>query len=855
MNILNRLTIKNLLLNKKRTIVTLIGIILSTALICGVATLVTSFQNALIEEAKMEYGNYHTIFYDIPKDKQKYLLNNVNIKNSMVTKDVGYAKLEGSTNLLKPYVYLREFDDNAIKNLPIKLVDGRLPKNSNEIIISERIISDGEVKLKIGDKITLGLGKRMFDGDELNQNNPIVSSKIAYGNYIEGEDEELVVKFTKEFEIVGIMQRPYYETYSTASYIIISHLDENIYDSADISVLYKNVRDTYKITEEISGKNNEKKESNEKYDYEYNSNLLRFSGVSKDDNINTTIYVLSSIIISIIVVTAIFVIRNSFSISITERFRQYGMLASVGATSKQIKKNVLYEGMILGLISIPIGILSGIFAIFILLKVVNMIIGDYFDSINLVLAVSPISILVAIFISAITILLSSFIPAIKASKISPLEAIRSNNDIKIKGKKLKISKVYQKLFAIEGEIALKNLKRSKKKYRTTILSIALSIIAFISINTFIEYGFNMSNMYYEEYDYNIRVNYTVEDNGDSLKYFNNIIKLDNINNYSIRKQSIQNIELSKYATDITKQVYGKAYNENGEEIEEPNYTIYFIAVGDKNYKDYLSKLGLDEKEYENKGILLNRGMTILDSKRVEYDYINIKENDKLEFYHTFDKEKREIVIGKITEELPFAVNKEFYAPVVIISDKYIENLEYSIDSLLIDSSNATELEKDIEKLDEFVRGSVYNLEEAVRENNSIKLVISIFLYGFITVIILIGVTNIFNTITTNMALRHKEFAILKSIGMTDKDFRKMINFESIFYGLKSLLYGLPIGLLLSYFISKAVGISIKFNYVFPYKAVIICIIFVILIVWITMRYSLKKAEKLNIIDTIRNENI
>ena len=596
MNILNRLTIKNLLLNKKRTIVTLIGIILSTALICGVATLVTSFQNALIEEAKMEYGNYHTIFYDIPKDKQKYLLNNVNIKNSMVTKDVGYAKLEGSTNLLKPYVYLREFDDNAIKNLPIKLVDGRLPKNSNEIIISERIISDGEVKLKIGDKITLGLGKRMFDGDELNQNNPIVSSKIAYGNYIEGEDEELVVKFTKEFEIVGIMQRPYYETYSTASYIIISHLDENIYDSADISVLYKNVRDTYKITEEISGKNDEKKESNEKYDYEYNSNLLRFSGVSKDDNINATIYILSSIIISIIVVTAIFVIRNSFSISITERFRQYGMLASVGATSKQIKKNVLYEGMILGLISIPIGILSGIFAIFILLKVVNMIIGDYFDSINLVLAVSPISILVAIFISAITILLSSFIPAIKASKISPLEAIRSNNDIKIKGKKLKVSKLFKKLFGIEGEIALKNLKRSKKKYRTTILSIALSIIAFISINTFIEYGFNMSNMYYEEYDYNIRVNYTVEDNGDSLKYFNNIIKLDNINNYSIRKQSIQNIELSKYATDITKQVYGKAYNENGEEIEEPNYTIYFIAVGDKNYKDYLSKLGLDEKE-------------------------------------------------------------------------------------------------------------------------------------------------------------------------------------------------------------------------------------------------------------------
>ncbi len=855
MNILNKLTKRNLLLNKKRTIVTVIGIILSTALICGVATLVTSFQNALVERARTAYGNYHTIFKNIPKDKQKYLLNNINVKSSMITKDLGYAKLDGSKNVLKPYVYIREFDDNAIKNLPIVLVSGRLPKNSNEIVISERIISDGEVKLKIGDKITLGVGKRMIDGDVLNQYNPIVSSKLAYGIEDENKDEELVVEMDKEYEIVGIMQRPYYESYSSAGYIVISHLDENIYEDADISLLYKDVRDTYKITEEISGKNDDKKTSEEEYDYEYNSDLLRFSGVSKNDNINTTIYILSAIIISIIVITSVFVIRNSFNISITERFRQYGMLASVGATSKQIKKNVLYEGFILGLISIPIGIISGIFAIFILLNVVNMIIGDYLDNINLVLAVSPMLIIIAIIISEVTIFLSSYIPAIKASKISPLEAIRSNNDIKIKGKKLKISKLFKKLFGIEGEIALKNLKRSKKKYRTTVVSIAVSIIVFISLNTFIEYGFSMSNTYYEKYDYNIRVNYTVEDNDDTLKYFNNIIKLDNINNYSIRKESIQSIELKKYATDVAKKVCGKVYNEEGEEVDQENMTIYFVAVGDKNYKDYLNKLGLDEKEYENKGILINRGMTILDDKRVEYDYINVKENDKLEYYDYSNKEKREIVIGKITEELPFAVNKEFYSPFIIVSDKYIENLEYGISSLLIDSSNATKLEKDIEKVDGYIRGSVYNIEEAVRENNSIKIVISIFLYGFITVIILIGVTNIFNTITTNMSLRHKEFAILKSIGMTDKDFRKMINFESIFYGLKSLFYGLPIGIILSYFISKAVGISMSFKYELPYKAIIICIIFVILIVWATMRYSLKKAEKLNIIDTIRNENI
>lgn len=378
---------------------------------------------------------------------------------------------------------------------------------------------------------------------------------------------------------------------------------------------------------------------------------------------------------------------------------------------------------------------------------------------------------------------------------------------------------------------------------------------FVSLNTFMNYGFNMSNIYYETYDYNIRVNYSISNNGDALKYYNNILKLDNITNYSIRKEATEEVDMKKFASDMTKEVQNYRYETDGETFINENFMVEFIALGDKNYKEYLHKLGLDEKEFMKKGILLNKGITVKDDRRIIYDYINIKENETLEFHEYNETENLEIVIGKITEEVPFSVNKNNYHPIIIVSDEWIESLHCGVGSLFIQSSNASQLEKDIEKVEGYMRNTVYNIEDAVNEQNAINLVISIFLYGFITVITLIGVTNIFNTITTNMTLRYKEFAVLKSIGMTDKEFRKMINFESIFYGLKSLFYGIPAGCVLSYLIFRAIGVSYQMPYQFPYQAILICIIFVILIVWSTMRYSLKKAEKLNIIDTIRNENI
>ncbi len=863
MNILNELTIKSLLLNKKRTLVTIIGIILSCALITGVVTLVNSFQNSLIDYVKKDYGDYHVIFKDVPKEEQKYITNNLNVEKYNVSKDLGYSKIDGLKNGYKPYLYLIGFTDDAFKNRGIKLEDGRLPENSDEIVISDHIEQNGGVTYNVGDKINLDISKRTSDGYELGQNNPYYIDEADDSGKIitKINNEQLVSLFKKEYTIVGKIYRPSFEEYNAPGYTILTHMDDNITDKSDIAVLIKNPKKVYDFVDSIVGDS-----KNPKYQYELNSDLLRFQGVTSNNAINNTMMAVSAILVGIIMITSIMVIRNSFSISITERVKQLGILSSIGATSKQIRKNILYEGFILSLIAIPIGVISGIFAIGIVLTVVNNILKDYLDGINLNLSISLISIVISIIVALFTIFISTIIPAIKASKISPIESIRSSNDIKVSKKKLKISKLYTKLFGVEGEIALKNLKRSRKKYRTTVLSIFISIVIFISLNSFINYGIKMSNIYYEEVGYNISVsensNATPEEN---LEYFTKISKLDNVSNYTILKSKDIQID-KKYLSDKSKELFD--YNDN-----DLNPSLSMISLGEKEYENYIKKIGGNLEYYKDKAILIDKNIITRDQKKYEFNFFDDLENKNIEVT-TFstedynvnevsrisslsDQKKINIQIAKTTDIVPLGIQASniVNTAYLIVSDEYMDKLDYDIDNMYINSSNATKLEKDIEALDTKFKDNVYNQEEYIKENNATILVVSIFCYGFIGVISLIGVTNIFNTITTNVALRKGEFAVLKSIGMTDKEFRTMINFESLFYGLKSLIYGIPFGIILSYLIYSGFSYSYSTKYIIPYDSIIISIIFVFIIIFVTMNYSTKKLKNQNIIETIRNENI
>lgn len=874
MDLLNKLTIKSLKLNKKRTIVTIIGIMLSVALITAVATMYSSAIKSLINFETYHNGNFHIAFYDVNEKEIYKIEKNKGVEELYLTSNIGYAKLNNSKNEYKPYAYIKAFTNDALENLSIKLINGRLPKDENEIVIPNHLKTNGRIDLKIGDEITLDVGKRINEEQaELNQYNP----------FIKEVKEEIVETTTKTYKIVGIIERPAYniENYEAPGYTFITYLDkERINGYVDVyakfnkygSKNYLNfAANILEVDEEIFVKGythnfteSEKKEydkyaeelSKAKYQYNINGYLIMLENNPLDENTTGGLGYAALIVCIIIVITSVFCIKNSFDISITEKIKQYGMLRSIGATKKQIKRNVYYEGTILGIIGIPLGIVLGLIASYILIIVSNIFLKEMLNvntGLKLVLSISWFSIVVAIILGIITIYLSAIRSARKASIVSPINSIRNSADIKVKSKKIKSPKIINKLFGIGGEISYKNFKRNKKKYRTTVISIVVSVAVFIGLSYFISEAFNSVKMDIKTYDYNLALNVYSEEKEDK---FMNTLNLKNIENYAIYKYNYLNLKNPKYNEDYIVQ------NHLDKNYINKDVVINILSIGDYQYKKYLSELNLDYDEYQNKAILISNKIELekYDEKTgknkliyvTEYDY---KNGDVLSLYNDYSKENIDIEIGSITDKKPFG--EEFMNVYLLVSDKIFNEIkrENKRFTIYYQSNNPDKLQDDI---DEMLQGEDYylnNINEQAKMMNNLFTLVAIFLYGFIIVISLIGITNIFNTITTNMNLRKQEFAMLKSIGMTSKEFKKMIRLESVFIGAKSLLFGIPIGIGISYLIYHFMIEESNLPFTLPILAIIISIIVVYLLITILMKYSMNKIDKENTIETIRNENI
>ena len=866
---MNQMTVKNLLLNKKRTIVTIIGIVLATALITAVAGLAESFRQTMIQDAKDSEGHYHYAFYGVKAEDLKYFEENRNIESFYQLQGLGYAKLEGSKNEDKPYLYVLGTDQNGLKNAGFSLEEGRMPENDHEVVISSHIESNAKVEFKIGDTIILDVGERRpINSDfSLGQRSP----------YQEGE-EELVNLQKKEYQIVGIMNRPNYgiEIYTAPGYTILTYQESKTSAKSDLYALYtkKGLQNQDEVTgsilqidanllkksrgTELLTETEQEALENAKYNYTRNASLLRWENLEMSDSSLSMLYSVCGVVIGIIIVTSVFCIRNSFAISITEKMKQYGMLASVGATSKQIKKNVLYEAMILAVIGIPIGVLGGIFAVFVLVQLVNQILGIELLGVNLVFAISGIATIISVLLALITIYLSAIASARKAARVSPIEAIRNNQDIKIDTKKIKSPKIIKKIFGIGGEIAYKNLKRNKKKYRTTVISIVVSVSIFIAMFSFINYAFQTSSIYYETREYNLAIY------GNGKEEYEYLKKIEE--NEKVEKASLENQKIFTMPASQVK--YGEVRAKEKEELlapeegEEESEYLCFMSVGKAEYERFLKKLGLSYDEYHDKAILINQCMrqVNVDGKMVykSYPEFAYQEGEKITVTDQETQKEITVEIGKITDELTMSLEGGYInTAYFIVSDEWMEehNQNYEYVRIYIQTKQADELEEEIYRVYGNESLSVSNFDATVREENAMWLVISIFLYGFITVISLIGITNIFNTITTNMMLRSKEFAMLKSVGMTSKEFKRMIRLESLFYGVKSLCIGVPIGLILSYLIYKAFAESAEMGFLFPTNGVIISVVVVFVLIGGIMHYSLKKINQQNIIETIRQDNI
>lgn len=895
MKILNKLTVKNLKLNKSRTIVTIIGIMLSCALIMVVAGMAASAQQTMVNLQINDTGNYDLFV----KGANKKIIDNAqanrNVKDIYIKQNLGCAYLPQAKFDTKPYINVVAFNEKSFTDcFNVTLKEGRLPQNENELVLSSSVLENSRAEFKIGDTITLDLGKRVYvSGDEI----PL--DDTDYFNDTNGT-EKLVDTHKKTYTVVGVFNKVSSSYFAADSFSASSSAFTLAEEHADINDLFISFtsdgeKDYITTSGEILNLTGDDFD-NLKNDFEVylengdfdeasiNKDLLRYKGFALSDEYMRMLFSLAVIIIVIIAISSIFVIRNSFAISITEKTKLYGMLASIGATSKQIRHNVLFEGFVLGIIGIPAGILLGVGVIALLVVILNALLENMLNGISFVYAVPWWAAVISAVMSAVIILFSTLSSAFRASKIAPITAIRGNNDIKInknKRKSYKAPKFIKKLFGVGGEIAYKNLKRSKKKYRTTVISIIVTVAMFISISTFIEYGMKITGDHFKNMPYNI----TVKAN-DKLSYdeYENIYKriiADTDINSSIK--ACENyygniVGLTDYYTEDA-----KAAELSGGDL------AYVFGVDNKSFKEYVTALGYnyddvkdkalitnDFKYYNSDNILIkgkefdlpmNTVVKLYPNGNPSYTEDDIKEIQKTDpdfVYNPDDYKSVDLVIyDTINKEVPGSIVSGIMSTLnegsVLVSEDYFKKLfaednEYTSRVVVIDSAEPAQTVEYIKDLG--IDGlDIYNLNDQKEMMNAVVLIIAIFAYGFIIVISLIGITNVFNTINTNMRLRSKEFAMLKSIGMTKKEFNRMIRLESIFYGLKSLLIGVPLGLLGGYAIFKATGNTIMLDYSFPTMAVLISIVFVFFVVWLIMKISISKVNKQNIIETIRNDNI
>lgn len=841
MKVLNRLTIKHLLMNKKRTIVTIIGITLSMALMLGCGLLASSFIEEMKAEEIFSNGGHHMEFDTLSLHDAKTIQANINVERSYFTTSFGFAEFSDSTNVSKPYYFISSANQDMLETF--QLVDGRLPLNDQEIIISEHIGYNGGKEYHLGDILDLNIGPRVIEGEEFYRNEA----------FFPEVSESINVKMHKTYKVVGIIRRPYTENYSAGGYSIFTKATEVSAEYPNhLYVQFYKPKDSFEIGAEII-----KDLSLDDHDIQYNSGLLYYYGTTRYRNINQSILRILSIALTLLSVGCIIVIYNSFAISTMERKKQFGLYSSIGATRKQILHTVFFEAFIVGTIGIILGILGSFLGIYIVLQILNYLLQDIWTY-EFSLVINWLYILVPIGFMILVVFFSALIPARRSSRITPIVAIRENDDIKMPKRKLKTPKFITKFFGIEGELALKNMKRNKKKYRITILSLFISIVLFISFSAYLTYGISsMDSIDYFDYDISIG---TMSSDVSSLKEVQKDSRVRE--NYLYFSTSYQlQIPFDSYTKEYSD--YRRNYNEIGSVIDQNNFNL--IVLEDEAFQDYANRIHASFDDI----ILFNEGQFVVygDDNRISYHQQLIQNNDTYFQLCT---------LSEVCFDKPFSVvYTNEYLPTFRhigyqnVLTGFISMSRYqSLVDVLLDYDytpyytlqlNANDYESLYHELqDKFKNNNSYvgSPKQELKEQKNQILAIKLLLYGFISLVTLIGITSVFNTIHTSINLRRKEFAMLRSMGLAPTGFNKMILFESLFFGLKSLFYGLPVSAIIILFIhnsmsafSKGEGILI------PWGAVMFAIGGVFFVVLVAMGYSVNKIRKENILDCIRDENI
>lgn len=858
MKIINKLTWRHLWANKKRTVITLFGIIISVAMVTAVFTSVESLMNTMGEITASYDGAWHAQYNELKSKDVQTLAKQKNVKAIGLSMDLGEISSKADSDSSKSRTDVLACNQNLFTIYSMKPATGRLPVTARELLVTKSFITRNDLKWKVGDTVTLPFTTYSAD--------PQVEPETAQRTYT----------------ICGILEN---DNQLTGFYSAFCGLDDTVTDAmgtyiaqVQFAPLGSNTpTDIKAAAKALYGA--EAVKANDGTRFSTHTDYLMYSGVQMNSEITRALYGFMAIILLIIVFASVFMIYDSFAVSYQQRARYLGMLASVGATRVQKRGSVYFEGFILGCIGIPIGILCGIGGIAVTLRALS----DSFmktvmvatgDSVRLHAIVNWKILVGSVLISALTIFISAWIPAHRASKVTPIEALRQTNTVKVKkAKKLKTSRLRQKLFGFEDVLAVKNYKRNAKRSRTVVFALAVSVILFLSTANFTGM---LTNALDNEYD------------GMGFDVYECIFNTDGpltasqVEQVNRKVSDVPGIESMRICADnqmmvdgLDKQLTAEAKKANMDR------SVNVLGVDNDTFAALAKEAGIDPSVCQDDkiptGILINRVQVATEKKQrlvlnplqgslVGQTFIGSMEG--------YDSEGNELY-AKYTAKVAAQMNKEasnllgsfmrptlvvpmhsylVHFPSVLAKGNTVSYARYYITAQ--DHDDVYNRVSDV--LDEVQNGishTGYDAAAQAQTMQALNVVVMTFGYGFITLITLISVMNIINTISSGMEERRREFAMIKSVGMTPRSFKKSIYLENIRYGVMALVWGLPVSLGLDYLMYKILGGSFDYGYTFRWYYYLAAALAVFAVIAIALLYAVDKIKKDNIIETLKRDDI
>lgn len=852
MNVIRTCTLRYLKANRKRTIITIAGVALASGLITATACMLMSFYVSLLANIKQMNGETHVSYQDVRGEDLRYFRQNQNLEDVAYATELGYVEL---TEALQEnaYLYVQAADDNWYLHQPVELLSGRMPQREDEILIGSAVRRELGADYRIGDQITLRLGH--FVADEQKKESLQVDEERTYTVVGLFKGGRVFMEPLSGSE--GPQQVVYINHRSVFAYTYLNMEDaepERLYD-VDARYTKWGMRHCDQINAglaDVTGK------------IVVNTNLLKMELIDLRDKDVRSMAAVFLVLFLIVILAGVFSIINSFDISLTEKMRFYGMISSVGTTKRQRRHLVWEEAVFIGGIGIAGGLLLGLLISFSLVKFVNLALSSRMEF-ELAFGISLPALLTAVLFSALMVFLSAVEAADRAAKITPIEAIRSNAVVKNPGKPKKTPRYVRKLFGIGGCIAYQNFQRAKTKYRTIVLTIVVSISLFLgmsSLNDALDAG-------RENHERNKQIFPAFMVTTDDPNGFQKLKELSETPEFSrvqIRQTWAVRADLDSLSRPVEEILSKTARWE-----ENPYVYLYLNILDEESFREYCTQAGVSYEEARKKVIVNADNATVEMQENPPYNYV--KKTETIAEFQAGDvvtgmtlfKEppvSLEMEVICQTSEVPWSLGTSYGGIGFFVSESWAE--EHGIQggggTLYADGGDSAAMEKAV--LNSDLLDYEYTEDSVSQEMDGIFLVATVFLTGFIGVIILIGVTNVLNVLTTNMELRAPEFAKLRAIGMTGKEFQGMIWTEGVFYGGRALLIGIPAGIFISYLVFLTIlpflggqESRIPYSYRLPVLEILVSIAAVFFLLFAIMRYCMKKIGRRNVIETIRNENI